>query len=112
MDFQRLRIAIVAKNCCNVSDLRQAVRTRTYMLLLPIVSRPPVLLKYVPILIVQEVTPQNQPSHWKNLAAAVVTASHCGGFAVTATVLQFAFREKRKDTDVWQEHPQCINEHS
>lgn len=82
------------------------------MLLLPIVSRPPVLLKYVPILIVQEVTPQNQPSHWKNLAAAVVTASHCGGFAVTATVLQFAFREKRKDTDVWQEHPQCINEHS
>lgn len=74
----------------------------------------PVLLKYVPVLIVQEVTPQNQPSHWKNLAAAVATASHYRGFAVTATVLQFALGEERKDTDGLhgKEHPQCINEHS
>lgn len=41
MDFQRLRIAIVARNRCNVSDLRQAVRTRTYMLLSPIISHVP-----------------------------------------------------------------------
>lgn len=96
-----MRIAIVARNRCNVSDLRQAVRTRTDTLLLPIVSHIPHSLEYVPVLIVQEVTPQNQPSHWKDLAAAVATASHYGGFALTATVLQFAFGEERKDTDVF-----------
>lgn len=83
------------------------------MLLSPVVSHPPALSKSVPVLIVQEVTPQNQPSHCKNLAAAVATAPHCEGCAVRATVLQFAFREERKDTDVLQgEHPQCINEHA
>lgn len=106
MNFQRLRIAIVARNRCNVSDLRQAVRTRTYMLLLPVVSHVPLFPWNTPILIVQEVTPQNQSSHWKNLAAAVATPSNYGGFAVTATVLQFALGEERKDRCVaWRRTP-------
>lgn len=54
-----------------------------------------------------------QPSHWRGPAAAAATASHCGGCAVAATVLQFALGEERKGTDVWHgEHLQCINEHS
>lgn len=61
----------------------------------------------MPLLIVQEVTPQKQPSHWKDPAAAAATASHNGGFTVTATVLQFALGEERKGTDVLhgEEHP-------
>lgn len=37
---ERLRIAIVVRARCNISDLRQAV-SGTFMLLLPIISSPP-----------------------------------------------------------------------
>lgn len=73
----------------------------------------PLLLKYVPILIVQEVTPQNQPWHRKNLAEAVATASNYGGFAVTATVtVCLGGGKEGHGCAAWRRTPQCINKHS